>query len=154
MQSMLMSVLSCNSCSPTFVSPQTESDNILCSSNSPAVHQHSKVEGISKEECGLAGQLTSRYPNPNPATYHQLKYNNWSPSSCSSGSNSPSSPFTTQKQAAKSDWNDFNFSEWFEEQLSSFKQAVKSDWNDFNFSEWFEEQLSSFNKKENSQESN
>ena len=126
MQSMLMSVLSCNTCSPTLA--QTGSDNILCSSTGSAVHPHTNVEARSNQECGLAGQLACHYDylNSNPATYHQLKYNNWSPSSCSSCSNSASSPFETQKQTAKSDWKDFNFSEWFEEQLSAFNKRENS----------------------------
>jgi hypothetical protein len=127
MQSMFMSVLSCNTRLPALA--QTDSDNILCSPTGSAVRPHSNVEARSKEECRLAGQLNPPYLNSNPATYHQLKYNNWSPPSCSSCSNSLNSPnnsFETQKQATCSDWNDFNFSEWFEEQLIAFDKREKS----------------------------
>ena len=122
MQSMLMSVLSCNSRSSTLT--QTDSNSIPCSSTGPSAYPlQSNIEVRSKEECGLAGQFTPHYLNSNPATYHQLKYNNWSPPSCSSCSNSPSSPFETQKQATMSD---FNFTQWFEEQLSAFEKRETS----------------------------
>jgi hypothetical protein len=125
MQSMFMSVLSSNIRSPTLTQTQ-DVPNIFnpCSSTGPSVHAKSKDESC-KENCGLAGQFSPHeisYLNSSPASYHQLKYNKWSPSSCSSCSDSPSSPSETQKQSANPQWNDFNFTQWFEQQLSAFEK--------------------------------
>lgn len=120
-QSMFMSVLSSNFRSSSSVQTKASVSNVSNPSTGRSV-QDSKDESC-KETSGLAGQSSSHeisYSQCSPPTYHQLKYNSLSPSSCSSCSNCPSSPFETQNESVNQ-CNNITFTQWFEQQLSAFE---------------------------------
>ena len=93
-----------------------QSNDYVCSDGEQEAYMEFLATGTNEKLKGTNDNWNYDYLNSNPATYHQLKYNNWSPSSCSSCSNSASSPLETQKQTTKSEWKE---SEWSEEQLSA-----------------------------------
>lgn len=127
MQSMFMSVFSSNFHS--FSSTKASVSNVInpsTDSTGPSV-QDSTDESC-QETSGRAGQLSPHemsHPQSKPPTYHQTKYNSWSPSSCSSCSNCPSSPFETQNETVNQ-WNNITFTQWYEQQLSAFVMSDTS----------------------------
>ena len=161
MQSMFMSVMSSSFRSPhqtnanvSNASPfRTPSPLVGCS-----VTQSNRSPGTNSESAGQSHAIS--YP-VNPVGYHELKYNNWSPSSCSTCSNSPETSSQTNNDCACANKlececvvsNTEHTSCKCNCNLSISNECMPNlcyhdtTHDEFDFTQWFEQQLSNFRKR-------